>query len=428
MITIDEIRRARRSFRLEVLAIPAALLAVALGGCKSLGLGGADPQPVQNLSAADQNGTLVITWTNPVDYRRLQVTVTGAQKTSYTPKVYGQGKGPAVAVVENAPPGKYTVEVASYTGDDVTQRRQETTGAIEKSFIGYVDPEDLGRREPPEPLDVLFLVHPDCPFASRAGARRPPGQPFDQGLVFQEVADNVLAQVFHRVVRIQDEQDLEALEDSRNFLLENGKTFWLFDPAAIAVVDYRRARDAEGGGVPGQLHLRILNLKLAREDFRARSDYLFSKRALVSEGYQEINGKAFDSSRSMVLELQAAWRRLLKEVLGNPRYLEYKKSFKPGSSEVPLTPGLEMLYFGKVPEQKGPDKAERIATIERQLLFGPSGDRATEPSGPAPAAPPSEAAPRESKKAEKPAPPKAPAAPAGKKAAPVEEKEEEKDS
>jgi len=94
MITIKNIRRARQRRGLAALSIPVGLLALGLGGCKSLGLGGPEAQSVQSLAAKDLNGTLYISWTNPVDYKRLSVVVTDAQKVSRAlrPSAWGRGR------------------------------------------------------------------------------------------------------------------------------------------------------------------------------------------------------------------------------------------------------------------------------------------------------------------------------------------------
>ncbi|MBI4582701.1 MAG: hypothetical protein HY717_01515 [Planctomycetes bacterium] len=369
----------------SLLLAATALLAAASfwsSGCQLLKP--VNPAVVNALQVEDLEGSLKISWDNPVEFHNLEVEVTHpggkvevirVEKHPFT-SPYPLDPGKQGILLPNVPPGPYKVRVSSYVGEDLSTRR--STEAVErkvaKPVAGHIDWKSLNRPAP-EDLQVLYLVHPETRALSR-NASSARNAAFERR-IFGQVAANVLSEVFEQAIPIRHEADLKKIEEDRIVILErHGSESAFLDPDALAIVDLREPSDPS---TPPQLYLRILDLKLVK-NARRGSAINPQKGILVAEGFAEV--EPFQQSKEIAYVLEEAWKSLLREVLEHPRYLAYKnflaavKKKEPLADEAKLE--IEALFYGEIPEALQPLEEggkgysqEKLKRLEKLILFGP---------------------------------------------------------
>jgi hypothetical protein len=362
------------------------LLAVGfLAGCMT-----SSPQAVGNLQVAADNDNLVITWSNPTDYEAVNIQVTdpdGQRIDSKRVFGYATQTGPARAVVLDVKPGTYTVRVVAAVkqaqGDTRRESKEVTCRVPEPVSGGYVTRQDLALDDK-APLDIVFLIHPGSSYAGGGKTVKPIVR------LFRQMTAGVLSEAFNSAIQLPDEVTLKRIEDYRDQVSTDlERATWPLDPDALIIVDVRAPSDR----IPGQLAIRVLDLKLAEVLGKGpdRLDReLYNRRPLVIEEYQQLGDLPEEKDLRAALRIfRDAWRGLLGQALDQPRYryyvdrlTAYKRDRKP--AVIRDKDALRAFMFNAVPEAMRPfdekqddaDKAatvfkERALAIERELLFGP---------------------------------------------------------
>ncbi|MBN2490924.1 MAG: hypothetical protein JXQ29_08750 [Planctomycetes bacterium] len=344
------------------------------------------PRPVSRVELAAASDSLVITWANPVDYEDVDVEVVAPDgKRLGRDRVFGYAtrSGPARAVVFGVESGTYRVRVhaaVNRTRSDSRRVSEDVTCVVPQAVIGgQVTRADLGLARP-EPLDVVFLIHPGSSYAAGDAT----------GDLFRQTAASALSAAFRTAILLPDEDGLRRVEDYRERVSTDlQRASWPLDPDVLIVVDARAPTDE----VSGQLAMRVLDLKLA-EVLGKRPNRLdrelYNRRPLVIEEYECIVGGAHGAdSREVFRTFRDAWGGLLRQVLAHPRYgcysellAAYKRDRRPAA--IADKDFLQAFLFDALPASERPydetepdaDPAaarfrERARKIERDFLFGP---------------------------------------------------------
>jgi len=402
------------------------LAAAGLAGCMT-----ATPQAVRDLKVVADNDNLVITWNNPVDYEGVDLHVTdpgGERLDSRKVSGFATRSGPARAIVLHVRPGSYRVKVdAAVKRTDAATRRasDEVVCRVPEAVSGgYVTRRDLAL-EGKEPLDVVFFVHPASSYAGDEETANPVAK------LFRQMAAGVLSEAFNTALQVPGERGLKRVEDYRERVSTDIEPAgWPLDPDAVIIVDVRAPAEA----IPGQLSVRLLDLKLA-EALGKGTDRLdrelYNRRPLVVEEYQQFGELSRENDLEEALRVfRDAWRGLLDQVLVNPRYRyyaehlgAYKRDRKPDA--IRDREALQAFMFNILPDGKRPydeeeqdaDKAaavfkKRATELEREVLFGPGiGGPLVKPPVRKPPPPPAEKAAPEPAKSPEPEPAESPSAP-----------------
>ncbi len=356
--------------------IACVLLAFGFGACTTSPWAGGEPREVDDLVVTHSRGNLMVSWTNPTDYHRVRVSLTGTGVTRDSDGVRVR-QGVARAVFADLKEGSYKVAIIAETTEDTSSRRvSELPIDVPPQLRGYCKLEDLGRAVP-ESHDVVFLIH--------AGAEIPHRH------LFEQLTANVLSVVFKSAIRLPSESSLGDIEGV-------GDTKWPVYPAIVVLVDYRPP--SSSGGVPAQLGVRLLDVaQTAARPESVTSLKLYNDHPLIVEAFAEVAGGEghLDAERDA---LRDGWRRVLDELLESPRYRLYSKpptvpkelagdgtDVMSAEQRISAKDLTDLLLYGTVPDslaisrsaldqdkQKamtGGDVSDRADLLERLLLFGP---------------------------------------------------------
>jgi hypothetical protein len=371
----------------------------------------APPTKVEGLQAEQMGEKVLVWWRNPINFDRVSVAAADLEAGGEDGLVPGgpepasrQGTGTAVFTVKE--PGTYRIRATSTVGGRAETAEKDLV--VEEPIQGLPDREDLGLGLAAEPLDVVFIVKPRAEAADREApdaAKPAPGgkgsPPFDRRDLFRRMAAAALAETFRTAVEIRDEEELEKLESAREVLARSrlegqGPLLRLVDPAACVVVELAPgAGDGGPDGIPAQIGLRILDMKLGQELGKrtGEPDRKAGARPLIAEGYQEVG--PFEGRREMFIRLRSAWKGLIAETVGSARYRQYRDAMARATRSAEELESLRAAYFADLPPSWKPLPArgeafeKRVERISREILFEPDppspapGERAPAPEPPA---------------------------------------------
>jgi len=231
--------------------------------------------------------------------------------------------------------------------------------------LRFVTAEDLGAREAPIPLDVVFTIHPRLRIDGDAIAWTRPGQDpgFDLPTSFRSLTQNVLASLFRTAVEAPPGLYLR-IEELRRALAQKARLredLPTLGAKALVLVDFRPPLK-DRPDLKSQLSVRIYDISCPRYEELP----LFNPRLLVFEDYAEV--ASLERPSRLTGMLVPAWREVCGRLLTSQRFQSYlalaSGSLDPSREEAAHLLGLVSKAGAGAQGGTGPE-----AWIEPELLF-----------------------------------------------------------
>lgn len=304
------------------------------------------PKPVENLTANQHGNVTVVSWSNPQDFSKVEIA--GPEGKS---KPGPSSQGQVEVVFVDVAPGDWQISVSSWASTEPSSKRDKSTLFTVKPMpIPYFDIRNSELKK--QDLAVAFIVHP--------------GIQGDLREVLRQVSIDALSAVFRSAIELPD---LTALDQ-----IEALSGPWPGTDLCI-IVDEKQDDVLASGLMPG-IGIRIMDVGHAKRLQKAYTG-LYNNHALITEAYVEVQSCGHR-------DVQDGWMRLLREAMGNERYIAYRECCSTSERKENSYDGLSqqdvvtMMLTGEIhgslkvdPKQSSTNNLKRIEATTRLLLFGP---------------------------------------------------------